>query len=164
MANLYLMSGVPGSGKSTFLKDVKKNINCKIVSRDEIRFSIIKPDEDYFSHEDEVLNIFWKEINEGLKAGIDVYADQTSLTPKARKYFLNHVTGYTYVTIIWIKESLNTCLERNELRRGTRAYVPRAKLRRMYYQFIEPSIEEGFDYIFCYDGENNTKTIQKRGD
>lgn len=149
------MCGVPGCGKSTFLKHITNNIKCKVVSRDAIRFSIVKPHEKYFSHEDEVLETLWKEINNGLAAGKDVYVDQTSLTPKARKYLLDHITGYTYANIIWINEDLETCLERNEMRKGTRTYVPREVIRRMYYQFIEPSFDEGFDYIFCYNSKDN---------
>lgn len=159
MADLYLMCGVPGAGKSTFLKKIVDE-NSVIVSRDEIRFSIVKSDEDYFSHEDEVLNIFWKRINEALAAGKDVFVDQTSLTIKARKFLLRHVKGYTYANIIWINEDENTCLERNEKRKGTRAYVPRSVIRRMYRQFIEPSLSEGFDYIFCYNSKDNKITFK----
>ena len=160
MANLYLMCGVPGAGKSTFLKNHIKEENSIIISRDAIRFSIVKPDEDYFSHEDKVLNIFWGQINKALAEGKDTFVDQTSLTPKARKWLLQHVNGYTYANLIWIDESLETCLERNEGRRGTRAYVPRDVIRRMFSQFIEPSLDEGFDYIFHYNSEKNEITYK----
>lgn len=160
MANLYLMCGVPGAGKSTFLKNHIKEENSTIISRDAIRFSIVKSDEDYFSHEDEVLEIFWKQINESLAAGKDTFVDQTSLTPRARKWLLQHVEGYTYANLIWIDESLETCLERNERRRGTRAYVPRGVIRRMYNQFVEPSLDEGFDYIFHYNSKEDKITYK----
>jgi predicted kinase len=160
MADLYVMAGCPGSGKSTCLKNNVDPKTAKIISRDEIRFSIVKPEENYFSHEDEVLNIFWKRINEALKEGKDVFVDQTSLTPKSRKFLLRHVTGYTYANCIWVKASLKTCLNRNEMRKGTRAYVPRDVIRRMSEQFVEPSLNEGFDYIFCYDSEENKITYK----
>ena len=156
MGNLYLMCGCPGAGKSTFLKNKeKKDENLVIVSRDKIRFSIVKPNEEYFSHEDEVLKEFWKQINTALAENKDVLVDQTSLTPKSRKYLLDHVTGYTYANIIWINEDLKTCLERNEKRKGTRSYVPRGTIRRMYFQFVEPSLSEGFDYIFYYNSKED---------
>ena len=149
MADLYLMCGLPGSGKSTFIKNYIDKEKNAIISRDEIRFSIVKPNEDYFSHEDEVLKEFWKQINENLAKGKDVIVDQTSITPKSRKYLLNHVEGYDNAYIIWINTLTTTCLKRNELRRGTRAYVPPYVIRRMAHQFVEPSLDEGFDYIFC---------------
>lgn len=160
MANLYLMCGVPGCGKSTFLKNKVKNNNSVIISRDAIRFSIVKPEEDYFSHEDEVLEIFWNQINEALAANKTVYVDQTSLTPRARIWLLQHITGYEHANLIWIDEDLETCLERNEMRRGTRAYVPRGVIRRMFSQFIEPSLEEGFYRIFRYNSKENKLTYK----
>lgn len=160
MADLYLMCGVPGAGKSTFLKNHIKEENSIIISRDIIRFSIVKPDEDYFSHEDEVLDIFWEQINKALAEGKNTFVDQTSLTPRARKWLLQHVEGYKHANLIWIDENLETCLKRNELRRGTRAYVPRSVIRRMFSQFIEPSLDEGFDYIFHYNSEKNEITYK----
>ena len=160
MANLYLMCGVPGCGKSTFLKSIIKPNNSVIISRDAIRFSIVKPDEEYFSHEDEVLEIFWNQINEALAANKTVYVDQTSLTPRARKWLLQHITGYEHANLIWIDEDLETCLERNEKRKGTRAYVPRGVIRRMFSQFIEPSLEEGFYRIFRYNSKENKLTYK----
>lgn len=155
MADLFLMSGVPGAGKSTFLKNRVKKDTSVVISRDVIRFSIVKPDEDYFSHEDEVLEIFWKQINEALAAGKNVFVDQTSLTPKARKWLLQHVEGYEHANLIWIDEDIETCLERNEMRRGTRAYVPKSVIRRMNAQFIEPSLEEGFYRIYRYNSKED---------
>ena len=158
MADLYLMCGVPGAGKSTFLKNHIKEENSIIISRDAIRFSIVKPDEDYFSHEDEVLNIFWGQINKTLAEGKNTFVDQTSLTPRARKWLLQHVEGYKHANLIWIDENLETCLKRNELRRGTRAYVPRGVIRRMNEQFIEPSLEEGFYRIYRYNSKEDKLT------
>ena len=47
---LWLMCGAPGSGKSYFAKNILINDDHWFyVSRDEIRFRIIKNDEEYFS-------------------------------------------------------------------------------------------------------------------
>lgn len=162
MADLYLMCGVPGAGKSTFLKNYIKSKDSVVVSRDKIRFAIVEPDEPYFSHETEVLHTFWEEINKALAENKNVFVDQTSLTPKSRKFLLENVKGYNLANLIWIDESLETCLERNEKRKGTRAYVPRGVIRRMNEQFIEPSIEEGFDKIYKYNSKDGLVCIERR--
>ena len=52
---VWLLSGIPGSGKTSWAKkriEEHGGIHC---SRDEIRFSVLEDDEDYFAHEDEVI-------------------------------------------------------------------------------------------------------------
>ena len=45
------MVGAPGAGKSTFIKNNKDKLcgSVNIVSRDEIRFSLLKDGDEYFS-------------------------------------------------------------------------------------------------------------------
>ena len=52
MKKVWLMCGIPASGKSTWAREHQEMFGGVIVSRDEIRFSIVKDDEEYFSHED----------------------------------------------------------------------------------------------------------------
>ena len=161
MANLTLVCGLPGSGKSTYLSQFKRNFNCSVISRDEIRFSLLKEGEAYFTHEEEVCKTLWNKINESLAANKDTYVDQTSLTADSRSYLLKHITThYELCNIIWFKIPREICLERNENRFGTKAYVPRGVIRRMSLQMIPPSYNEGFDNIFVYD-ENNKLTLQE---
>lgn len=163
MANLYLMCGIPGSGKSTFLKNHILDKSSEIISRDEIRFSLLKDNDDYFSKEKEVTSIFWEKINKALSENKTVFADQTSLTSKSRKWFIQHVHGYTHIYLIWIDTDLVTCLNRNENRKNTRAYVPRGQIRRMFRQFIKPSLSEGFDDIFHFVYKNDELTLVEEG-
>ena len=136
-------------------------MNCKVVSRDEIRFSLLGEGEAYFSHETDVCNIMWTQINEALAANKNTYVDQTSLNPESRTFLLKHITShYDECNIIWFDIPREICLERNENRINTRAYVPRGVIRRMAIQMVPPSIEEGFDNIFIYD-ENNKLTLQE---
>ena len=157
--NLFLIIGVPGSGKSTFIRDYvtyykENNTKVAAISRDDIRFSLLKEGEEYFSHEKEVYKILWESINSALSEGKSVFVDQTSLTKASRRWLLDHVTGYDKVFAIWIDEKLDTCLERNEFRKGTKRYVPRGIIRRMFVQFEMPSIDEGFDAIYHYSSDN----------
>ena len=152
MADVYIMCGCPGSGKTTWLKNHVKP-GSAIISRDTIRFSLLKEGEDYFSHEEEVTAILWDQINGVLSDGRDVFVDQTSLNKRSRKWLLDHITGYDKVNVIWIDTPLEIALERNEKRKGTKAYVPRRQVQRMFFSIEPPSFEEGFFRIFRYKDE-----------
>lgn len=159
MADLYLMCGPAGSGKSTWLSHHAKP-SATIISRDQIRFGLIKPGEDYFSKENEVKKIFWSKINEALKNGQDVFVDQTSLTRRSRKYLLSHVSGYNHANIIWINVPIQQAIEQNENRKHGRAYVPQHVIEEMYKEFEVPRLDEGFYRIFKYE---NNKTMTMEG-
>lgn len=161
MADLYLMCGIPGSGKSTWLKNhLKPEVKNHIVSRDEIRFSLLKDGEDYFSKEEEVYKQFWHDISSYLNEGYNVFADQTSLTPKSRKYLIDHVSGYDNINAIWMNTPTEVALARNENRKG-RAHVPKTAIINMSKRFTIPSFEEGYNMIV--EVEDKSMKIRKKG-
>ena len=147
MADLYMLCGIPGSGKSTW---VKKHLDKfdKYVSRDEIRFSMVAEDEEYFSKETEVFKEYCSQITENLNKGYNVFADATHINKGSRKKLLDNISGFDNVFCIVIQNPLEITLKRNENRIGTRGYVPKSVIRRMHYQFEFPTHKEGFKTIY----------------
>lgn len=128
MSTLYVMIGIPGSGKSTFAKKLK----AEIVSRDEIRFSFLKNEnEPYFKYEDKVFKKFIQTIQKCLDKGNDCIADATHLNVKSR-YKLLYNLNLENVDIIPIimNTNLKTCLKRNEKREGLKK-VPKETIINM---------------------------------
>lgn len=85
--NLYLMCGVSGAGKSTYVEQkVLNNKNTFCVSRDGVRFSLLSDEDDYFAKEDLVFEMFITLISDKLisKEVDNLYVDATHLTEKAR--------------------------------------------------------------------------------
>ena len=55
---LYIISGIPGSGKDYFLnKYFGNSSNVKIISRDVIRFSLIENNDEFFQRKSCILQI-----------------------------------------------------------------------------------------------------------
>ena len=153
---LYLLMGTPGAGKSSFVdRNMHKGDSRAWISRDAIRFDMVKEGEPYFSKEDEVFKKFILLINSYLAADYDVYADATHLNKKSRAKVLRNLTVKPRkVVVIWIQTKLNKCLEQNELRAGTRSYVPSDDVRRMAHSLQAPDFDEGIDEIYIYkDGK-----------
>lgn len=164
---LYISCGVPGSGKSTFLKEMKGE-NEVIISRDKIRFSLLKPGEDYFAHEHEVYQKFLQEITKNINKGYNVYADATHLNEKSRYSLLSQLYRRgckpSETNAIYFDVPLMTCLERNENRLDTPAYVPRGQIRRMAQQFVPPRKHEGFNNIWSVNEDGDVELIYERDD
>lgn len=160
---LFLMSGCPASGKSTYLREHTLQKNSKIVSRDEIRFNLLKDNEDYFAHEKQTFNLFVQQVQEYLDDNETswVFADATFLTDKSRKKFLNklNLTDEVEVRLIILDTSLYTCLNRNASRKG-RAHVPdeiiidnweRHERRTAIEKIREVYIFSGEEGGYCYE-------------
>ena len=152
----YMMIGVPGSGKSTYAKnlikyinyiDKKRNIVC--ISRDEIRFSLLKEGDAYFSKENQVYKIFIQKIKENLKAGNDVIIDATHMTWGSRHKMFKNLANIENLKItgIWMNIPFSKCYENNNKREGL-AKVPEDTLKNMIEHFEKPEIEEGFTEIW----------------
>lgn len=157
---LYIMCGVPGSGKSTWIQKHIDSFDGKVflVSRDTIRFSLLGDNEEYFAHEDEVYNIFIKQIKLGLENYDIVIADATHITVGSRRKLFNALGASlkdVKVIAMVIKNDLETIEKQNDMREG-RARVPLASLRHMYNSFTIPTLEEGFDEIWIHEGYKYT--------
>ncbi len=156
MSDLYIMMGQPGSGKSTFLKQAHFGCTYKIISRDAIRFSIVKENEPYFKKEKQVFKEFITQINQAAEEVDIVVADATHLNRASRKKLTNSINKelFNSINVIWIKTSLEESLARNAKRAGTRACVPEDVIRNMYNNIESPTKEEGFDFIFIIPEDN----------
>ena len=152
---LYISCGVPGSGKSTFLKANKRS-DEEIVSRDEIRFSLLKEGEAYFSHEEEVFKQFVLRITDLINSGINVYADATHLNESSRTKLTDALLEAgcqpADVQVILFDVPIDICLERNEKRKGTKTYVPQTVIRKMFNSLSYP-IEFSHVWIVNEEGE-----------
>jgi predicted kinase len=153
MAELVMLSGIPTSGKSTYVKRLLKIpywSNAVVLSTD-----------DYIEKEAQRLNLTYNEIfddvisdatrelelqlNMAKDKGKDIIFDQTNLTVKTRKKKLAKIPSYYRRTIVYFQISLEEALERNKHREGK--FIPESILKRMHHQFEIPTSQEDFDYI-----------------
>lgn len=163
MARLIILSGIPGTGKSTFAKNRLIQYS-NYISRDEIRFNLLRAGEDYFAHERQVWTEYVARIADLLNEGKDVIADSTNLSKKSRKKLLNDLDLFVNkdftIEIYSFKVPIEVALARNAQREG-RARVPDDALRKMEKSFIFPSYEEDnrIQVIFEVDENERVRVI-----
>ena len=161
---LYVSCGTPGSGKSTFLKEMKGD-NEVVISRDDIRFSILKPGQEYFSQDKEVYDKFLYTITKYINNGVNVYADATHLNEKSRYKLLyglkNRGCKPLEINAIYFNIPLSVCKERNLKRLGTKAFTPEKDLEEMYSHFTFPHRYEGFNNVYSVDEDGYVEIVEE---
>lgn len=149
MAILYILCGPPGSGKSTWARNFILESNrlgndVRYVSRDEIRYSLLKDGEDYFSNEKKVFKRFADTLRHTLIDGFNVIADATHLNEFSRRKLTQAIDmyydNYEIVYVVFNVDA-DTCIKRNKHREGC-ANVPENVIRNMCRDFRAPTLDE----------------------
>ena len=152
---VFLLCGCPGSGKSTWINQNYIWDFDTLISRDCIRFNLLKPGQDYFAVEDQVRKIFADSIQIATDPNNPhptdkVFIDATHLSPAARTSVRRNIKGRPYLIAVSVEVPLEVALERNAKRTG-RAFVPETAIRNMYNRYEIPTLKEGFDEVWHID-------------
>ena len=152
MPTLYMMIGVPASGKSTWLKNtITSPSGNDIISTDhyidQYAESVDRTYNDVFS---EFISQATREMEKDLKIAIDndldIYWDQTNLNRKTRANKLRKIPSYyKKVAVVFPIPEVNEWVRRLESRPGKN--IPYNILVKMVNTFVEPTLDEGFDEI-----------------
>ena len=145
---VYVLVGIPGSGKSFFAKQVLMNhpwYHRVYVSSDDIRGELCGDAADQ-SQNWKVFEIFYDRARKAIKGGSDVILDATHLTKKSRRKCRSRFKDLDCSFIaIQMDTPVEEATQRNQNRERV---VPDYAMRRMI-NFYEPvSNDEGFDSIW----------------
>lgn len=144
---LFVMCGLPASGKSTLAEDLAQALDCVVVSTDKMR-AVLYGDESIQGNGKDVFNLAYEQAELWGLRGDSVIFDATQVTKKARKQTLDRLSKFFDKCVcVFMNTPTSVCMERNEARVRI---VPRSVMRRMALQLQEPTLEEGFDQIKIY--------------
>lgn len=143
---LYVMCGLPGAGKSTFVKNFSDKESV-VISMDSIR-AIYFGNRQNQSHNKKVFKIAKKILDAVSKnKTCNVFWDATSLTKKNREIFFEYRNYFDKIICIYCSTSDVVCRNRQHLR-PLEERVPATVISNMAYRFEEPHLDEGFDTIY----------------
>jgi predicted kinase len=152
---LFVLVGVPGSGKSTYIKNVisKELADYVIVSSDDILERIAtEKNKTYSEIFNDYIKVATRESNElffnAVKNNLSIIIDKTSMSVPSRKKWIQ-ACGNKYYKIAVVFKIDDKELESRLLARAknTGKKIPLAVVRDMEQRFEMPSYAEGFNEI-----------------
>lgn len=159
MVNLFMLIGLPGSGKSTWASNMCSTSNAVWLSSDRIREELFN-DVNEQRYNDKVFNTLTNRIIENLEWGRDVIYDATNTHRRRRMDFLNKIPESINVNKVAVLFAIpfENCCRRNNLRSRS---VPESVIWKFYKGFQIPHISEGFDSIEVVYDETYNKSFRR---
>ena len=152
MKNAYILVGVPGSGKSTWV-DAQRWIddNVVVTSTDKYVEAFAKREGKTYSevfeeYMPEAVGLMVNEVLDAIEEGKDIVWDQTSTTVPSRAKKIRMLDGYKKIVVVFKIPSENELHRRLMSRPGKT--IPEDVVKRMIEQYEEPTLEEGFDELW----------------
>ena len=137
MAKMYLMSGLSGSGKTTYARKFAADNDLLYLNVDDF-YAVWNGSPTIHEHEFEVWIAFYQAIHCAEIAGRDCIVDTNALTAVDRIQFLNWFPTFEH-HLIWIEAPIELCVENNNNRARV---VPIAELEKMYHYMEYPTANE----------------------
>lgn len=154
MTTLFMLVGLPGSGKSFTAKVLSRKNNAEIIESDAYREKLYG-DASIQGDNNKLFEKIHKDVFDLLNNGVNVIFDATNISYKHRIALLRKIEKLPIEKICYLLATeLRICSERNK---GRDRVVPDYVLDRMWKSFTVPQYREGFDKIeilFEYEPEN----------
>ena len=151
MAKCYQLIGVPGAGKSTWIKNQEWAKDCVVVSTDEFVEYYAKQQgktynevfEDYMPT---AVKLMADKVVRAREQGRDIIWDQTSVSVKSRKKKFNMLWAYDHIAVVFHAPDTEELTRRLNSRPGKS--IPDHVIASMLQHFEMPTIEEGFKEVW----------------
>lgn len=127
MAKMFLMCGHPGSGKSTYARELARKNGFRYLSIDDM-YATFNGDPTSHDNKFDVWMTFFRQIHAAEVAGQDVVVDTNAPTYCDRAEFLNWFSDFEH-HLIWIDARQKLCLENNKKRSRV---IPKEQMRKLF--------------------------------
>lgn len=151
MPKLFMLVGVPGAGKSTWIKNQQLTDDAFVLSTDNyIEDKALAEGRVYYlAFEDHIYDAtaqLYDDLEYAMQHGKDIIWDQTNLTVKGRRDKLQKVMG-SYEKIAVVFETPEDIGERLKKREETGKVIPVSVFENMVASYQPPTRFEGFSKI-----------------
>lgn len=152
MARMYLMSGMSGSGKTTFAQKFAAENHLQYLCIDDF-YALMNGDEKRHEDEHYVWQVFFLAIHLAEEHGRDIIIDTNAPTKSKRIEFLDWFPNFEH-HLIFIEASEELCIKNNASRNRQ---IPIDEMDRMFSELEHPMSSEDrrWNSISVYRNEDN---------
>jgi len=148
---LYMLVGVPGSGKTTWATSQSWFSDCAYISTDKFveQYAIEKGktyNEVFHDYMPTAINLMVDEVAEARYDRKDIIWDQTSTTIASRRRKFNLLPGYNAIAVVFKTPAVDELAKRLSNRPGKE--IPWNIVENMINGWEEPNVVEGFKEIW----------------
>lgn len=157
---VFVMVGIPGSGKST----IKEKLSAKyFVSTDwwveDLANRLGKTYNEAFNEViAQATNEMNKDIDFCIERNTSFTWDQTNLTKKKRRSILNRIPNHYIKVAVFVNTVLEVALDRNANR--DRSINP-SIIEDMYNRIEAPTLDEGFDHVMVFGSRGQLEAYHR---
>ncbi|EAZ83904.1 AAA family ATPase [Lysinibacillus fusiformis] len=134
--------GLPGSGKSTFVKQLAKRENAVVLSSDAIRQELFGDATKQKSRQ--VFRTLYERLNDLVAKGYTVIVDATNIERERRIFALRKLPSSVRKECYYFDTPYSICVARNQQRKRN---VPLVVMEKMSKHLEFPTAGEGFDEV-----------------
>jgi predicted kinase len=151
MPKCYQLIGVPGSGKSTWVKDQIWTLGLTVVSTDAFVEEYAREhgktySEVFTEYMPTAVKLMADHVVKAREQGQDIIWDQTSTTVKSRARKFNMLPDYEHIAVVFRTPEHTELMRRLISRPGKE--IPDHVIASMIASWEEPTLEEGFKEIW----------------
>lgn len=138
---VYVMIGLPGSGKSTYAMNLQDRTGAEWYNSDSVR-ELLYGNASIQGDPKEVFGTLYHNAKDDISIGCPVIIDSTNVSKRDRAKLMNTFRHYNcrFIGIV-----MNTPIEECKLRERI---VPDSVIDRMAARYVEPTYDEGFTEIW----------------
>ena len=153
MPKLYMLVGVPGSGKSTWIKNQDWALGLTIVSTDAFVEDYARAQgktysEVFTDYMPAAVNLMAEQVVFAREHGHDIIWDQTSTTIASRARKFNMLPDYYAIAVVFATPEPAELVMRLDSRYDSGKIIPDEVVQGMIDNWEQPTLEEGFEEIW----------------